>query len=339
MKIIDLFCGIGGLSLGFEQAGFEVVSAIDMWADAIKTYNHNRRDKVGKVMTVEEFNDSILDDLISQHSISGIIGGPPCQGFSTVGQRDVNDPRNKMYLEFYRAVKKVRPSFFVIENVRGMLTLNKGAFVKDLLERFGTNGLGYNISYKLLNAADYGIPQNRLRVFYVGIKNGEFIFPEPFKYKLTAKDGISDLEGATQEAYGSAPVNSYQKILRKGLTKPLNQDYTSHTDKTISIISQIPDGGNIKSLPREFWEVRKYNKAFERMGSFKPSNTIDTGHRNYFHYSESRIPTVRESARIQSFPDDFEILGTRGSQYKQVGNAVPPMLSNIIAEQIKSMLL
>ena len=121
--------------------------------------------------------------------------------------------------------------------------------------------------------------------------------------------------------------------MRKGLKKPLNQDYTSHTEQTVSIISQIPDGGNIKSLPREYWEVRKYNKAFERMGSFKPSNTIDTGHRNYFHYSEPRIPTVRESARIQSFPDDFEILGTRGSQYKQVGNAVPPLLAKAIAEQ------
>ena len=116
---------------------------------------------------------------------------------------------------------------------------------------------------------------------------------------------------------------------------PLNQDYTSHTEQTINIISQVPDGGNIRDLPREIWEIRKYNKAFERMGTFKPSNTIDTGHRNYFHYSEPRIPTVRESARLQSFPDDFEIVGTRGSQYKQVGNAVPPMLAKEIAEKIK----
>ena len=244
-----------------------------------------------------------------------------------------------MYLEFYKAVKLVNPDFFVMENVKGMLTLNKGAFVKDLLKRFGEDGLGYTISYQLLNAADYGIPQNRYRVFYVGIKNKKFIFPEPFDYKLTAKDGISDLEGATQEKYGSEPQNEYQKAMRGNATKPLNQDYTTHTEKTISIISQVPDGGNIRDLPEEVWHVRKYNKAFERMGTFKPSNTIDTGHRNYFHYSEPRIPTVRESARIQSFPDSFEILGTRGSQYKQVGNAVPPMLSKIIAERIKLELL
>lgn len=339
MKIIDLFCGIGGLSLGFEQAGFEVVSAIDMWKDAIVTYNHNRKEKVAKVETVEDFNIKELPEIVKSTHITGIIGGPPCQGFSTVGRREIDDPRNKMYLEFYKAVKLASPDFFVIENVKGMLTLNKGAFVKDLIERFGENGLGYHITYKLLNAADYGIPQNRYRVFYVGIKNSTFEFPQPFDYKLTAKDGISDLEGATSDSYGSQPQNDYQKSLRHGLNKPLNQDYTAHSEQTISIISQVPDGGNIRSLPQEVWQVRKYNKAFERMGTFKPSNTIDTGHRNYFHYSEPRIPTVRESARIQSFPDDFEILGTRGSQYKQVGNAVPPMLAKIIAEHIKKSII
>lgn len=338
MKIIDLFCGIGGLSLGFEQAGFEVISAVDMWKDAIVTYNHNRKNKVAKVETVEEFNAKELPELIQRVHITGIIGGPPCQGFSTVGRRDVDDPRNKMYLEFYKAVKLASPDFFVIENVKGMLTLNKGAFVKDLIERFGPNGLGYAINYQLLNAADYGIPQNRYRVFYVGIKNKKFEFPEPFDYKLTAKDGISDLEGSTSEHYGSAPQNDFQKKMRGGVSKPLNQDYTNHSEQTISIISQVPDGGNIRDLPEEIWQVRKYNKAFERMGTFKPSNTIDTGHRNYFHYAEPRIPTVRESARIQSFPDSFEIVGTRGSQYKQVGNAVPPMLAKIIADKIKEML-
>lgn len=339
MKIIDLFCGIGGLSLGFEQSGFEVLYAVDMWEDAVKTYNHNRKDKVARVMSVEGFNKEVLPHLASENKITGIIGGPPCQGFSTVGKREIDDPRNKMYLEFYKAVKLAKPDFFVIENVKGMLTLNKGAFVKDLLERFGENGLGYTISYKLLNAADYGIPQNRYRVFYVGIKNKKFEFPPAYDYQLTAKDGISDLLHSNNEHYGSEPQNEYQRTLRGSQEKPLNQDYTAHTEQTINIISQIPDGGNIRSLPKEFWEVRKYNKAFERMSSQRPSNTIDTGHRNYFHYAEPRIPTLRESARIQSFPDNFEVLGTRGSQYKQVGNAVPPMLAKVIAEKIKTMLL
>lgn len=338
MKIIDLFCGIGGLSLGFEQAGFEVVSAIDMWDDAIKTFNHNRKEKVAKTISVEEYNDVELPAIAASNRITGIIGGPPCQGFSTVGRRDIDDARNKLYLEFYKAVKIAHPDFFVIENVKGMLTLNKGAFVRDIIERFGPDGLGYSISYKLLNAADYGIPQNRFRVFYVGIKGKEFVFPEPYGYRLSAKDGISDLLGSDNTHYGSEPQNDFQREMRGNQKHPINQDYTEHSEQTVRIISMIPDGGNIKSLPPEYWQVRKYNKAFERMSSERPSNTIDTGHRNYFHYAEPRIPTVRESARIQSFPDSFEILGTRGSQYKQVGNAVPPVLARIIAEEIKKQL-
>lgn len=345
MKIIDLFCGIGGLSLGFEQAGFDVVAAIDMWKDAVVTYNHNRVKKVAQIIPVEDFNDLVLPNLLEREGhITGIIGGPPCQGFSTVGRRVIDDPRNRMYLEFYKAVKIVKPDFFVIENVKGMLTLNKGAFVKDLIARFGEEGvdgekgLGYTIAYKLINAADYGVPQNRFRVFYVGIKNKTFEFPKPLEYQLTAKDGISDLLHSDNSHYGSEPANDFQRLMRGEMTHPLNQDYTAHSQQTIDIISMIPDGGNIRSLPREYWSVRKYNKAFERMGSFKPSNTIDTGHRNYFHYEEPRIPTARESARLQSFPDCFEIIGPRVSQYKQIGNAVPPMLARAIAEQIRKIM-
>ena len=338
MKIIDLFCGVGGLSLGFENAGFEVAAAIDLWDDAIKTFNHNRKDKVAQTITVEDFNVNVLPALIKREKITGIIGGPPCQGFSTVGKRIIDDSRNKLYLEFYKAVKIANPDFFVIENVKGMLTLGKGAFVDDIVERFGENGLGYTISKQLVNAADYGIPQNRYRVIFVGIKGKEFKFPEPFGYILSAKDGIGDLEGSDNDHYAKEPENDYQRSMRGSQVRPTNQDYTAHSEQTISIISRIPDGGNIRCLPAEFWQVRKYNPAFERMSTTRPSNTIDTGHRNYFHYSEPRIPTVRESARIQSFPDSFEFVGTRGSQYKQVGNAVPPMLAQVIAEEIKKTL-
>lgn len=336
MKIIDLFSGVGGLSLGFEWAGFETVVSLDIWKDAIETYNHNRKNKCGIVKDIHEFNEVDVHEIIKKNKITGVIGGPPCQGFSTVGTRDINDKRNHLYLEFYKTVKTVMPEFFVIENVRGMLTLNNGLFVKDVLERFGN--LGYNIEYKLVNASDYGVPQNRHRVFFVGFKNSMFEFPKKKDYKVSTSDALSDLPTKLPTdnlKYISEPKNDFQRMMRQNSKSIKNHEHTEHSEQTINVISKVPDGGNIKSLPEEYWQIRKYNKAFQRMNSNLPSNTIDTGHRNYFHYSENRIPTARESARIQSFPDDFEFLGTKGSQYKQIGNAVPPLLAETIALQIK----
>ena len=343
MKIIDLFSGVGGLSQGFEWNGFEPVVAIDFWDDAIKTYNHNRKDKVGTSMDITQFNDELLPNILKEHKIDGIIGGPPCQGFSTARLSNatekigkINESRNHLYLEFFRAVNIVRPKFFLIENVRGLVSANKGAFVKDIIERFGA--IGYDVSHKILNASDYGVPQNRQRVFFVGLLEGKFEFPDKFEYKVSAKEAIMDLihsnEDATQK-YSAPSKNEYQKLMRNGKKTVKNHEVTIHNEQTTNVISMVPDGGNIKSLPPEYWEIRKYNKAFQRMNSELPSNTIDTGHRNYFHYEANRIPTARESARIQSFPDSFEFLGTKGSQYKQVGNAVPPLLARVLAEKIK----
>ena len=332
-KVVSLFSGGGGLDLGFIEAGYDIVWANDNNYDAVETYKTN----IGNHIVWGDINNLNVKDI---PKADVVIGGPPCQSFSLAGKRHTEDKRGQLVWKYIEIIKHIKPKAFVFENVTGLLSAknSKGNLIINLLKNEFL-AIGYKVELQVLNAADYGIPQNRYRVFYVGIKNKKFIFPEPFDYKLTAKDGISDLKGATQEKYGSEPQNEYQKAMRGNATKPLNQDYTTHTEKTISIISQVPDGGNIRDLPEEVWHVRKYNKAFERMGTFKPSNTIDTGHRNYFHYSEPRIPTVRESARIQSFPDSFEILGTRGSQYKQVGNAVPPMLSKIIAERIKLELL
>ena len=205
MKIIDLFSGVGGLSQGFEWNGFEPVIAIDFWDDAIKTYNHNRKDKVGVSMDVTQFNDELLPNILKEHKIDGIIGGPPCQGFSTARLSNatekigkINESRNHLYLEFFRTVNIVRPKFFLIENVRGLVSANKGAFVKDIIERFGS--IGYNVSYKILNASDYGVPQNRQRVFFVGLLEGEFEFPEKFKYKVSSKEAIMDLIQSNEEA-------------------------------------------------------------------------------------------------------------------------------------------
>lgn len=337
--IIDLFCGAGGLSYGFEQAGFKVKLAIDMWEDAIATYNHNHESKVAKCLDIHSLDNEYLESL--KGKITGVIGGPPCQGYSTVGTRDINDPRNHLYLEYCRVVERVSPEFFVIENVKGLLTLNRGKFKEDIINRF--SNLGYTVSFKLLNASDYGVPQNRLRVFFVGIKNKQMIFPNELNYKVSTSEALSDLPRLDDKDvfsvnYTSPPKNDYQRYIRDNSNLVLNHEPTKHTEKTKEIISMIPDGGKISDLPEEYWNIRKYNKAFQRMNSKKPSNTIDTGHRNYFHYVENRVPSVRESARLQSFPDTFEFIGSKTSQYKQVGNAVPPLLSLAIAKNIKTII-
>ncbi len=339
-KIIDLFCGCGGLSKGFEMAEFEPVLAIDMWEDAVKTYNHNHKKSVAICEDIHSIQNSELQKLSKEEKIVGVVGGPPCQGFSTVGTRKIDDSRNHLYLEYCRVVEAVDPDFFVLENVKGLTTLANGAFKEDIIDRFGK--LGYVVEAKILNAADYGVPQNRQRVFFIGIKNKRFKFPKEKKEIVTCKDALSDLpvlnniNGLDEgHSYMTKPLNSYQKKMRGSCNVIRNHQITNHADKTINIISKIPDGGSIKDLPKNYWNVRKYNKAFERMSSTRPSNTVDTGHRNYFHYSENRIPTVRENARIQSFSDDFEFLGSKTSQYKQVGNAVPPLLAYAIAKEIK----
>ena len=335
-KIIDLFCGCGGLSRGFEMAGFEPKIAIDMWGDAVKTYNHNQGEEVAVCDDIHNWDDAFLKKLIADGDIVGIVGGPPCQGYSTVGTRDVNDPRNHLYKEYCRIVEKVNPEFFVIENVKGLTTLSGGAFRDDIISRF--SALGYHVSYRILNAADYGVPQNRNRVFFVGTKASNFEFPEPFDYKVTTKEAIGDLPELLgtdiKKEYTMIPQSEYAKKMRGSATVLLNHEGTNHSAQTVEIISMIKDGGKIKDLPREYWEIRKYNKAFERMYSMGQSNTVDTGHRNYFHYEQNRIPSVRENARLQSFPDDFEVLGSKTSQYKQIGNAVPPLLGYAVAKKI-----
>lgn len=344
-KIIDLFCGCGGLSIGFEQAGFEVALAIDFWKDAITTYNHNHSNKVGKCEDIKNLTTEFLNNFKENETVVGVIGGPPCQGYSTVGTRDINDPRNHLYLEFCRVVETIRPDFFLIENVKGLTTLNKGMFKDDILNRFSK--LGYKVNYKIVNAADYGVPQNRNRVLFIGMKNNKFEFPIGLTANnpVSSSEAISDLpqfdgteENISVTKYCNKPQTDYQKEIRGNSKTLYNHDFTIHTEQTVRIINMIKDGGKIRDLQPEYWDIRRYNKAFERMNSQLPSNTVDTGHRNYFHYNQNRIPTVRENARLQSFPDNFEFIGTKTSQYKQVGNAVPPKLAYEIAKEIQKQL-
>ncbi|RIP34971.1 DNA cytosine methyltransferase [Staphylococcus gallinarum] len=346
MKIIDIFSGAGGLSLGFESENFETVLAIDKWTDAIETFNNNHEKKVGTTIDIHDFSNDYLEKY-KKDDVDGIIGGPPCQGFSLVGTRDTNDPRNSLYIEYVRFVSVIKPKFFVLENVSGLLSLEKGKFKDDIIKRF--EGLGYNVDYKLLTASDYGVPQSRKRVFFVGLRKD--IFKDDYfnfdnlelEEMVSTSKALSDLPPATTSKIGldyiNPPENKYQEYIRKNSNVIFNHEITKHTQKTVDIISLVPDGGGIKDLPEEYYKIRNYNNAFKRMNSQTPSSTIDCGHRNYFHYSENRVPTVRESARIQSFPDWYVFKGSKTSQYTQVGNAVPPLLAKKIAKEIKNTMI
>lgn len=329
MNCIDLFCGCGGLSLGFEKAGFNILLGIDAWEDAITTFNYNHKNSKGLCADLSTLNPKDIVSQLDGKSVDVIIGGPPCQGFSVAGKRIVDDERNKLYKNFVRFVEFFKPKAFMMENVPNILSIG-GGIVRDAIVK-DFSDLGYKVVYKILTASDYGVPQNRRRTFFVGFMNGnEFTFPLPtVKQKVTSKEAISDLPVETVldgEKYPIAPQSNYQKLMRKNANGLYNHRVTVHTEQTKRIIAMVPDGGNYKDLPVELQQTRKVHIAWTRLDSSKPSFTIDCGHNHHFHYKYNRVPTVRESARIQSFPDDFIFLGKLGSQLRQVGNAVPPLM-------------
>lgn len=340
-SVLDLFCGCGGLSLGFMQAGFDVKLGIDSWSDAIKTFNATHPNAQGIVEDLFTVKPQEIADKTGLKSIDVIIGGPPCQGFSIAGKRMIDDERNQLYKSFVEFVAFYQPKAFLMENVPNMMSMGNGIIKEQITQDF--EKLGYHIHSKILMASDFGVPQNRRRAFFIGFKNScDFEFPMALaNEKITAFEAISDLPDYSVNDGDNYPLvtsSNYQNKMRENSKGLFNHQTTQHTEKTVSIISQVPDGGNYKDLPEEFRKTRNVNIAWTRLNSQKPSFTIDTGHRHHFHYRFNRVPTVRESARIQSFPDDFVFLGTKTSQYKQVGNAVPPMLAKALALKIKEYL-
>ena len=337
---IDLFAGCGGLSLGFEMAGFDVKLAIDNWEDALVTYRYNRKEAQAINADLLNLDPKEVENKYNVHDIDVIIGGPPCQGFSVAGKRIIDDERNKLYKSFVRFVEHFKPKAFVMENVPNILSIGAGMVRDAIIKDF--SDLGYTTSYKVLTASDYGVPQNRRRAIFVGLCGKEFHFPSKTTTEpVTTYDALSDLpEGTIEDGreYPTPPMSEYQKTMRNGANYLYNHQITIHTPETQRIIAMVPDGGNYKSLPQEMWGLRKVHIAWTRMNSQKPCFTIDTGHRHHFHYRYNRIPTVREAARIQSFPDSFIFVGSRTSQNKQVGNAVPPFMALAIANQIKNIL-
>ena len=340
MNVIDLFAGCGGLSLGFDMAGFNIKAAIDFDKDSLETISYNKLSK--HAVNIDLFDPKWLNELkehISINDIDVIVGGPPCQGFSLTGTRTISDKRNQLYKAMHDLIKHAKPKAFLIENVKGMATLYNGKVKEEIIKDF--TELGYTVKTKILNSKYFGVPQARERLFYIGLINKEFNFPEPLfnedefvtcREALDELPSLIDLKAVT--IYRSNPKSDFQKLIRDNATILKNHQPTRHTDEVINVISQVPEGGNHKDLPPGVGESRKFNEAWTRYDGNKPSRTIDTGHRNHFHYKYNRVPTVRENCRLQSFPDTYEIRGSKTSQNKQVGNAVPVLLAKFIAESI-----
>lgn len=367
MNIIDLFAGCGGLSLGFEMAGFNIPLAIekDEWASETYKRNHPNTNVITGDITKIHDLDLILNNDIC---IDGIIGGPPCQGFSLSGNRDKNDPRNSLFMEFVRFVKFYKPRFFVMENVTGILSMKtkENKDVKDLiLDEY--HSAGYNVKICKLNAAEYGVPQSRIRVVFIGIRNDiefneENISPTPFLFgeeQITIEQAIMDLpqinsgEGMEEMDYIEEPMNEYQVWARQNSLCVHNHVAMRHTRRLIERFEHIGFGQSVADVEECHGQRQRGNaevvsgKTFSQnnMRPFpnKPSPTIPASFQsNFIHPHLNRNYTAREGARLQSFPDSYVFCGKRTtmsweknlSQYQQIGNAVPPLLSNAIAKNI-----
>lgn len=353
-SVVDLFCGAGGLSKGFMDAGFDVKLGID-WDDAaLKTFENNHGD--AKALKIDLFNldnvKTIKDELEKKDvkQLDVLIGGPPCQGFSLAGNRIESDERNTLYTAMVKTAEVLKPKVVLLENVPGMIKLYDGKVKEKIFEDF--ENLGYKMDVNILYAPEYGIPQIRKRAIFVGLLNSEKTFEYPTeKLKeedfVTCEEAIGDLpslEGdedydvKTVRDYNCEPRTDYQRKMRKNSKRIYNHTPTKHTQKTIEHLKLVPDGGKYTDLPGNLSKNFKYHESLHRYNSKKPSLTIDTGHRTHFHYKYNRIPSVRENARLQSFPDDFIFYGNKQQQYKQVGNAVPPLLGYAVAKKIKEYL-
>lgn len=343
-SVIDLFAGVGGLSLGFEKQGFEVLIANEYDKSIATAYTENHKNTR---MIVGDITSLDLKETFGSYTgkIDVVIGGPPCQGFSQKGQRKtIHDERNFLFKYYVAVVELVKPKYFVMENVPNLLTAEGGYFFKEIEELF--NKMGYSLEHGVLNASDYGVPQNRRRAVIIGKLNGAAPkLPEPQSEKVTIWDAISDLaylqsgEGINEQEYKNAPESDYEKLLRGDSTILYNHVATKHSPLALERLAMIPPNAGREVLPKEHLTKSIYSGTWTRMRKDEISVTITTrfdtpSSGKFTHPFLDRAITVREAARIQSFPDDFRFVGNKGSQMKQVGNAVPPLLAAAIAKVI-----
>lgn len=341
---IEVFSGPGGMSLGATLAGVNIRIAVEKDPYAAETFAFNHKNTS---VVVDDIKN--IKDFVFQRSGKVVLfGGPPCQGFSNSNQktRSRENPKNWLFKEFIRCTKIIQPDWIVIENVKGLVNMDSGYFLDQICKEL--NSVGYTVNFKVLNAADYGVPQKRERVFIVGSLHGiAFEFPEPsHKNYVTVADALSDLpylsNGDMYELleYKCPPAGSYSKLMRAKQSKASQNYVTKNSDLIIERYKYVPQGGNWKFIPDELMSNYKdhsrcHHGIYRRLKEDEPSVVIGNFRKNMLiHPIQNRGLSVREAARLQSFPDSYIFKGPLISQQQQVGDAVPPLLAKSIFDRI-----
>lgn len=426
MRTIDLFCGAGGLGEGFRQAGFSALYANDHEAPALETYSANHPEAICSSVPIETVDPrEIRNNLgIAQGEVDVVMGGPPCQGFSTYGQRREDDARNQLYVPYFGFVEEFRPKAFLIENVVGLLSMSGGAVLADMVAR--AEALGYAADVFTLNACEYGVPQHRRRVFIVGAANEQKVPPpnqthtnpkgkvtspseqpslfgegQVLEPALTVRDAISDLpddvrvprETQTSMEYAKPAETDYQRLIRGNASKLTHHsakrmlgirrlrlamlhpgDYGTKIEERLAdggltdeLIDKMMGGDGMRDAKEcrtqdrvkeealrkllktgrttpegvmEFLDSQGFANKYRRLHWDAPSHTV-VAHMardcsDFVHPGVDRFVSVREAARFQSFPDAYNFPGSQFRQFRQIGNAVPPLLGKAVAEAIKA---
>lgn len=358
MTAIDLFCGAGGLSEGFRQAGFHVLAGqdYDEMAGATFAATHHEARFIGGPIECVTPEQLLRAAGRKRGEIDVIVGGPPCQGYSVYNhQRGANDPRAGLFRQYLRIVEGIQPRWLVMENVTGITSIAGGAIVRQIYEAM--HELGYRVDMRILKTEQYGVPQERRRVIFIANRVGApILFPEPthgegLEPLVTVWDAISDLprlengENAPPLPYAKRPQNAYQAMLRGDCRLAFNHAASRLASINEARMRFIPPGGSWRDIPRDLLPagMLRANRSDHTKRYGRPRKTdlactiltkCDVHWGAYIHPVQDRSFTVREAARLQSFPDFFEFQGSRTEQYVQVGNAVPPLLGRRVAESL-----
>lgn len=346
-NVIDLFAGVGGLSYGFSKIeNFKILAANEIEKDIAVAYTLNHPDVNMLDCDIVDLDEKKLKDALNGQKIDIVVGGPPCQSYSTVGKRQM-DNRANLFLQYKRVLQILQPKAFVFENVVGILSMDRGRLFPRVQSEF--ESIGYSLKYKVLDAVNFGVPQHRERVILVGFKGkNPFEYPEPTHGEgkipyVTLKDALSDLpslkSGQSSSKYANDPDNFFLNFVRNNSVNLTEHTAPKNGEHLIKIMEALQDGQSKEDLPEDIRPKSGYANTYAKLWWDRPSTTIT---RNFacpsssrcIHPRDSRAMTIREGARLQSFPDDYKFYGSDGMKRLEIGNAVPPLLSQAIARQM-----